>query len=123
MFYLDERRPSSTMSGPLPTLKEIEIGRDEDGLNSGVSPSSSIHSLTVMEVSAAGSDVVKPQSDGIAEDGLAIHESEVVLDQVRTYVRTHVYVMVANGMQHQITRELCEQLYMTLNCVSFSPCT
>ena len=95
VFYLDERRPSSTMSGPLPTLKEIEIGMDEDGLNSGVSPSSSIHSLTVMEVSAAGSDVVKPQSDGIAEDGLAIHESEVVLDQVRMYVRTHV--RICNG--------------------------
>ena len=90
------------MSEPLPTLKEIEIDMDEDGLNSGVSPSSSIHSLNIMEVSAAGSDVVKSQSDGIAEDGLAIHESEVVLEQVCTYIHTPVYVMVANGVQHQI---------------------
>lgn len=74
------------MSVPLPTMKEIESGMDQDGLNSGVSPCSSIHSLSLDPATIpVESGVVESQIAGRAEEEVTTRE-EVALEQVRTYI-------------------------------------
>ena len=78
--------PTTTITGPLPTVKEIESGMDQDSLNNSLSPSSSIHSVTWdPETSPVANDILESQLAGMAEDGVAIHASEVVLEEVCTY--------------------------------------
>lgn len=74
VLYPEERRQSATMSGPLPTVTEIECDMDQHSIVSlAVSPTRS-HGL-MLEPTTDVNAILEPQSAGMIKDeSLFIHQ-------------------------------------------------